>query len=72
MSPDWSRTPGEGRYALAEVEVAYLDAPLSLPRWVGREVSSEDAFSGGVLAATRLDDVAEILAQARAGWSDQA
>jgi len=57
---------------LAEVEVADLDATLSLPRWVGREVSSEDAFSGGVLAATPLDDVAEVLVQARAGWSVQA
>jgi len=55
---------------LAEVEVADLHATLSLPRWVGREVSSEDAFSGGALAATPLDDVAEVLAQPRrADWS---
>ena len=84
MSPDWSRTPGEGRVVvevfggrwsglvLAEVEVADLDAPLPLPRGVGREVSSEEAFCGGVLAVTPLDDVAEALVQARAGWAVQA
>lgn len=57
---------------LAEVEVADLDAPLSLPAWVGEEVTSMDAFSGGVLAATPAADVAGVLAQVRAGWSVQA
>ena len=35
---------------LAEIEVVDLQAPLALPAWLGREVTHEEAFSGGSLA----------------------
>ena len=35
---------------LAEIEVADLQAPLTLPPWLGREVTHVEAFSGGSLA----------------------
>ncbi|TAL24668.1 MAG: hypothetical protein EPN99_02565 [Frankiales bacterium] len=36
---------------LAEVEVDDLAAPLDLPDWVGAEVTHDDRYSGGSLAA---------------------
>jgi CYTH domain-containing protein len=35
---------------LAELEVEDLGAPGDLPAWIGAEVTSDDGFSGGVLA----------------------
>lgn len=57
---------------LAEVEVDDLEAPLTLPSWVGREVSTDDAFSGGALAAAPAARVAEVLAQCRKAGPAQA
>ena len=46
---------------LAEVEVADLTAPLALPDWVGAEVTHDDRYSGGRLAAAREREIAELL-----------
>jgi CYTH domain-containing protein len=50
---------------LAEVEVAALDAALTLPEWAGREVSHDDRFSGGHLATADAAECAEIVRLAR-------
>ena len=47
---------------LAEVEVVDLHAPLAIPAWLGREVTHEDRFSGGRLAAAMPDEAAALLA----------
>lgn len=47
---------------LAEVEVSDLDAPLPCPPWLGGEVTHDDRFSGGRLAAAADDDVRALLA----------
>jgi CYTH domain-containing protein len=46
---------------LAEVELDDLSEPLHLPSWLGREVTHDDRFSGGALAATPAHDVARLL-----------
>jgi CYTH domain-containing protein len=56
----------QGRHAglrLAEVEVAAVDAPLSLPPWLGREVTADDRYAGRQLAAADEDRVAETLSE---------
>lgn len=55
-----------GRHAglrLAEVEVADLRAPLPPVPWLGREVTSDDRWSGGALAAADDARIAELLAE---------
>ena len=49
----WAVDEFHGRLAglwLAETEVADLQAPLPQPPWLGREVTREEAFTGGWLA----------------------
>lgn len=56
----------QGRHAglrLAEVELDDLGADLPLPPWVGREVTHDDRFSGGRLAAADDAQVAALLAE---------
>ncbi len=50
---------------LAEVEVADLRRALVLPDWVGQEVTHDDRFSGGALAAAGDDEVRALLAEAQ-------
>ena len=52
---------------LVEIEVADLTAQLDLPEWVGREVTADDAFSGGSLARASSVEVMELLRVARRG-----
>lgn len=46
---------------LAEIEVEDLAAEFALPAWVGREVTTEDRWSGGSLAACLPDEVPPLL-----------
>ena len=45
---------------LAEIEVVDLQTPLTLPTWLGREVSHEEAFSGGSLAGNPPPDPTQL------------
>ena len=57
---------------LAELEVRELDEPVRLPDWIGREVTRDDRFSGGRLAAADDQQVRQLLEEvrsARAGTS---
>lgn len=49
---------------LAEVEVDELGATLALPTWIGTEVTHDERFSGGFLAAASPAQVVAILAVA--------
>lgn len=51
---------------LAEVEVISLRDPLEMPAWVGHEVTHDDRFSGGRLAATSPQEIEELLVSAAA------
>ena len=50
---------------LAEVEVEDLAAPRQLPDWLGPEVTHDDRFSGGRLAALDERSAADLLAEVR-------
>lgn len=45
---------------LAEVEVEDLSAPLPAPTWLGREVTHDNRYSGGYLAASSASDLASL------------
>lgn len=47
---------------LAEVEVDELGAILALPTWIGNEVTHDERFSGGYLAAASPAQVVAVLA----------
>jgi CYTH domain-containing protein len=44
-----------------EVEVISLLDPLEAPAWVGREITSDDRFSGGRLARANSQEIEELL-----------
>jgi CYTH domain-containing protein len=46
---------------LAEIEVEGLATSLPRPPWLGREVTHQDAFSGGYLARVTADELAGLL-----------
>ena len=46
---------------LAEVEVEDLHAPLTIPAWIGDEVTHDDRYSGGLLAFAHDDQVTQLL-----------
>ncbi len=46
---------------LAEIELAEGTAQPPLPRWLGREVTHDDRYSGGRLARATAPDVAALL-----------
>jgi len=46
---------------LAEIEVADLAEELTLPEWIGTEVTHDDRFSGGSLARASAEQVARLL-----------
>lgn len=50
---------------LTEVEVESLQAPLPTVQWLGREVSHDERYSGGYLAAAAPDQVRALLADSR-------
>lgn len=47
---------------LAEVEVVDLGAHLEMPPWLGREVTREERFTGGRLAAATPVEAAALVA----------
>jgi adenylate cyclase len=49
---------------LAEIELAHETDAVTLPRWVGREVTHDRRFRNAALAATTADALAGLLAHA--------
>jgi CYTH domain-containing protein len=59
---DWELDVFEGRHAglvIAEVELASADQPVSLPDWVGPEITGDRRYSNSSLARQECDDMAD-------------